>query len=155
MITASHLLGYLCIIFAHLDLGIFSHSSFQLCSSSVNLDGERRWTAIFKSFYRFPMGFESGLWLGRSRTFTLLFWGQSSVALAECLGLLSCWNVNLCHSQRSFALWSRFSSRIYLNLAPFIVPSILTSLPVPAAEKHPHYIMLPPPCFTVGMVFFG
>ena len=30
---------------------------------------------------------------------------------------------------------SRFSSRIYF--APFIFPSILTSLPVPAAEKHP------------------
>jgi hypothetical protein len=30
-------------------------------------------------------------------------------------------------------------------------PSILTSLPVTAAEKHPHSMMLPPPCFTVGM----
>ena len=31
-------------------------------------------------------------------------------------------------------------------------PSILTSLPVPAAEKHPHRMMLPPPCFTVEMI---
>ena len=37
-------------------------------------------------------------------------------------------------------------------ISSFIFPSILTSLPVPAAEKHPHSIMLPPPCFTVGMV---
>ena len=34
----------------------------------------------------------------------------------------------------------------------FIIPSILTSLPVPAAEKHTHSMVLPPPCITVGMV---
>ena len=37
-------------------------------------------------------------------------------------------------------------------MAAFIFPSTLTSLLVPAAEKHPHSLMLPPPCFTVGMV---
>ncbi|CDQ62870.1 unnamed protein product [Oncorhynchus mykiss] len=42
--------------------------------------------------------------------------------------------------------WS--SSRIYLYSSPFIVPSILTSRPVPAAEKHPHSMMMPQPCFT-------
>uniref|UniRef100_A0A8K9WQG8 Replication protein A subunit n=1 Tax=Oncorhynchus mykiss TaxID=8022 RepID=A0A8K9WQG8_ONCMY len=50
------------------------------------------------------------------------------------------------------ALWSRFSSRISLYFALFIFALILTSLPVPAAEKHPQRMMLPPPCFTVGMV---
>ena len=55
-------------------------------------------------------------------------------------------------SLRSWALWSRFSSRISLYLAPFIFPSILTSLPVPAAEKQPHSMMLPPPCCIVVMV---
>uniref|UniRef100_A0A8C7SPC0 Protein max n=1 Tax=Oncorhynchus mykiss TaxID=8022 RepID=A0A8C7SPC0_ONCMY len=39
-----------------------------------------------------------------------------------------------------------------LYFAPFIFPSIVTSLPVPADEKHPYSMMLPPPCFTVGMV---
>ncbi len=34
----------------------------------------------------------------------------------------------------------------------FIFPSIATSRPVPAAEKHPHSMMLPPPCFTIGTV---
>ena len=135
--------------------GFFSHSSLQICSSSVKLDGECRWTAIFKSFHRFSMGFMSGLWLGHSRTFTFLFWSHSSVALAVCLGSLSCWNVNPRRSLRSFALWSRFSSRICLYLAPFIVPFILASLPVPAAEKHPHSMMPPPPCFMVGMVLDG
>ena len=154
-IAASTLLVYVCISFAHLDLGIFSHSSLQICSSPVKLDGERRWTAIFKSFHRFSMGFKSWLSLGHCRTFTFMFWSHSSVALAVCLGSLSCWNVNLHRSLRSFALWSRFSSRIYLYLAPFIVPSILTSLAVPATKKHPHSMMLPPPCFTVGMLLDG
>ena len=31
------------------------------------------------------------------------------------------------------------------------MPSILWSAPVPPAAKHPHNMMLPPPCFTVGM----
>ena len=39
---------------------------------------------------------------------------------------------------------SRFSSRISLYFALFSFPSILTSLPVPAAEKHPHTMMLAP-----------
>jgi hypothetical protein len=30
--------------------------------------------------------------------------------------------------------------------------SILTSLPVPAAEKHPQSMMLPQLCLTIGMV---
>ena len=154
-IAASSLLGHVCISFRHLDLGIFCHSSVQICSSSIKFDEKRRWPAIFKSFHRFSMGFKSWLWLGHSRTFTLLFWNHSSVALAVCLGSFSCWNVNLCRSRKSFALWSRFSSRICLCLAPFIALSILTSLPVPAVEKHPHSMMLPPPCFTVGMVFDG
>ncbi len=95
---------------------------------------------------------KSGLWLGHSRTVTELLWSHSFVILAVCLESLSCWKVNLRPSLRSWALWRRFSSRIYLYLAAFIFPSIATSRPVPAAEKHPHSMMLPPPCFTVGTV---
>ena len=43
--TASSLLGYVCISFAHLDLGIFSHCSLQICSSFAQdflKDGERQ-----------------------------------------------------------------------------------------------------------------
>ena len=43
------------------------------------------------------------------------------------------------------ALRSRFSSRISLYFSPYIFASILTSLLVPAAEKHPRSMMLPPP----------
>ncbi len=138
--------------FSHLDLGILCHSSLQILSSSVRLDGKRWWTAIFRSLQRCSIGFKSGLWLGHSRTVTELLWSHSFVILAVCLGSLSCWKVNLWPSLRSWALWRRFSSRISLYLATFIFPSIATSRPVPAAEKHPHSMMLPPPCFTVGTV---
>ncbi len=138
--------------FSHLDLGILCHSSLQILSSSVRLDGKRWWTAIFRSLQRCSSGFKSGLWLGHSRTVTELLWSHSFVILAVCLGSLSCWKVNLRPSLRSWALWRRFSSRISLYPAAFIFPSIATSRPVPAAEKHPHSMMLPPPCFTVGTV---
>ncbi len=132
-------------------LGILCHSSLQILSSSVRLDGKHR-TAIFRSLQRCSIGFKSGLWLGHSRTVTELLWSHSFIILAVCLGSLSCWKVNLQPGLRSWALWRRFSSRISLYLAAFIFPSIATSRPVPAAEKHPHNMMLPPPCFTVGTV---
>ncbi len=36
-----------------------------------------------------------------------------------------------------------------------MVPLMRTRLPGPWAEKHPHNMMLPPPCLTVGMVLWG
>ncbi len=48
--------------FSHLDLGILCHSSLQILSSSVRLDGKRWWTAIFRSLQRCSIGFKSGLW---------------------------------------------------------------------------------------------
>ena len=35
----------------------------------------------------------------------------------------------------------------------FILPSTIVSLPGTYAENHPHSMMLPPPCFMVGMVW--
>ncbi len=43
--------------FSHLDLGILCHSSLQILSSSVRLDGKRWWTAIFRSLQRCSIGF--------------------------------------------------------------------------------------------------
>ena len=43
--------------------------------------------------------------------------------------------------------------KVVFDFAPFGFPSVLTSLPVPAAEKQPQSMMLPPPCFNIGMVF--
>ncbi|MEQ2281750.1 hypothetical protein AMECASPLE_033625 [Ameca splendens] len=49
----------------------------------------------------------------------------------------------------------RFSSRIVLDLASSIFPSTLIVLPVPAEEKHPHSMMLPPPYFLMRIVRSG
>ena len=154
-ITAASLSEYVSTSFAHLETEIFAHSSLQNSSSSARLDGECLWTAIFKSCHRCSMGFRSGLWLGHSYTWIFFDLNHSIVALAVCLGSLSCWKVNLFPSLKSFAASHRFSCRIALYLAPSILPSTLTSFPVPAEEKHPHSMRLPPPCFTVGMVCSG
>ncbi|MEQ2281636.1 hypothetical protein AMECASPLE_032478 [Ameca splendens] len=79
---------------------------------------------------------------------------HSIVALALCLGSLSCWKVNLL-SLQSFADSNRFSSKIALYLASSIFPSTLTTFSVPAEEKQAQTMMLPPPCLTVGMVCSG
>src|SRR4029434_6243326 len=89
------LLGNDATTFSRLDLGILCHSSLQILSSSVRLNGERWWTAIFRSLQRCSIGFRSGLRLGQSRMVTDLFRSHSFVILAVCFGSLSCWKVNL------------------------------------------------------------
>ena len=143
------------IVEAHLAVitaSSFSHSSLQILPSTVRLDGERVFTAIFKSLQRCLIGLKTGLWLGHSRTFRELSRSHSYVILAVCLGSLSCWKMNLSPSLTSWALWSRFSARIFLYFALFIFPSTQTSLPIPATEKHPHSMMITQLCFTVKMV---
>uniref|UniRef100_A0A6Q2Y3K7 dynamin GTPase n=1 Tax=Esox lucius TaxID=8010 RepID=A0A6Q2Y3K7_ESOLU len=49
----------------------------------------------------------------------------------------------------------RFCARIAWYLELFIIPPTLTKAPVPAEEKQPQSMMLPPPCFILVMVFFG
>ena len=65
---------------------------------------------------------KSGFWLGHSRTVRLvlkpLVWCD-----VVAVGLFSCWKVSHRHSPKSCALWSGF----LLYLAPFILPSFLTS----------------------------
>ena len=103
MIATSILLGYDATSMANLYLGSFSHSSLQILSSSVRLDGERLCTDIFRSLQRCWIGFKSRLWLGHSRTIRDWSRSHSYIVLAVCLGLLSCWKVNLHPSLRSWA----------------------------------------------------
>ena len=140
-------LGYDTTSLAHLYLGSFSHSSLQILSNSVRLDRDRCCTAIFRSLQRCSIVSKSRLWLGHSRD---LSWRHSYIVLAVCLRLLSCCKVNLQPSLRSWALWSRFSSRISLYFPPFIFPLLMSSLSVHAAEKLPHSMILSPPSLTVG-----
>ena len=137
----------------HYKLGTPEIGEFlPILSNSVRFDGERCCTAIFRSLQRCLIGFKSGFWLGYSRTVRDLSRSHFCNVLAMCLGWLSCWKVNLHPSLRTCSRELRISLRISLYFALFIFASILTSLPVPAAKKHPYSMMLPPPCFTVKMV---
>ena len=132
-ITASRLLGYdatsLAPVFGEF-LPFFSADTLKLCQVGWGV-------SLHRYFQVSPEMFKTGLWLGHSRKFRDLSRSHFCIGLAVCLGSLSCWKVNFHPSLRSCALWIRYSSRISLYFAPFIFPSILTSLTLPAAEKHP------------------
>jgi len=49
----------------------------------------------------------------------------------------------------------RLLPKILQYMAPFVLFLIECSRPVPCAEKHPQSMILPTPCFIVGMVFLG
>ncbi|XP_067363249.1 WD repeat and FYVE domain-containing protein 1 isoform X3 [Channa argus] len=121
-------------------------------SSSIGLDGEHQCKVNFSSLQRCLIGFKSGLWLGHSRTFTELSCSHFFVISVVWLGSLSCSQMKHRPSLRSRALWNRLFTRLSLYIAAFVFHSIVTSLPVPAAEKHPHSMILPTPGFTLGMV---
>ena len=69
--------------------------------------------------------------------------------LLHCLGCVL--RVIVLLSEVLSALDQVFMKDIYV-LGSIQLSLTLTSPPVPAAEKQPHSMMLPPPCFTVGMV---
>ncbi len=126
----------------HICIFFFFLSFFSL--DHLRLAGDYHWTAIYRFLQRCLIGSKSQL-IESSLS-------RSCIVLAVCVGWLSCWKVNFQSSLRFWALWTRLSLRISLYLAAFSFPSSLITSPVPAAEKHPRCMMLPPPCFTVGMV---
>ncbi len=127
----------------------------QISSRVVMFWGCRWATRTFNSLQRFSMGFRSGDWLGHSRTLKCFLRSHSFVARAVCLGSLSCWKTQPRFIFNALADGRRFSLKISRYMAPFILSFTQISRPGPFAEKQPQSMMFPPPCFTVGMVFFG
>ncbi len=123
----------------------------QISSRAVMFWGCRWATQTFNSLQRFSMGLRSGDWLGHSRTLKCFLRSHSFVARAVCLGSLSCWKTQPCFIFNALADGRRFS----LKISRYILSFTLISRPGPFAEKQPQSMMFPPPCFTVGMVFFG
>ncbi|XP_039620237.1 zinc finger protein Gfi-1b isoform X2 [Polypterus senegalus] len=80
----------------------------QILSSTIRLDGYHQCTAVFKSLWTCLIEF-------MSRTFTELTMSHPCVVFALCLGLLSCWKVNLCSSLVSSTLKSKFQLRINIS----------------------------------------
>ncbi len=115
-----------------------------------------RWaTRTFNSLQRFSMGLRSGDWLGHTRTLKYFLRSPSFVARVVCLGSLSCWKTQPRFIFNALADGRRFSLKISRYMAPFILSFTQISRPGPFAEKQPQSMMFPPPCFTVGMLFFG
>ncbi len=116
--TAMSLLGKMQQVY----LGILCHSSLQILSSSVRLDGKRWWTAIFRSLQRCSIGFKSGLCWAIQEQSQSCCDSHSFVILAVCLGSLSCWKVNLRpvwgpeHSGEGFVQDIPVLGRIHLSL---------------------------------------
>ncbi len=114
-------------------------------SSSVRLDGGRR---TFSGFSRI---FD---WI-QAQALAVPLKDIHRVAfkpLLLCLGLLSCWKVNLRPSLRFWMLWTRFSLRLSQYFGALSLSSTLTSPSVPTAEKQPHSMRLLPAHFTFEMV---
>ncbi len=127
----------------------------QISSRAVMFWGCRWATRTFNSLQRFSMGLRSGDWLGHSRTLKCFLRSHSFVARAVCLGSLSCWKTQPRFIFNALADGRRFSLKISRYMAPFILSFTQISRPSPFAEKQPQSMVFPPPCFTVGMVFFG
>ena len=123
-------------------------ASTQTVFKSWRFRGPLLWTLIFSSFHRFSVGFKSGDWLGPSSSFIFFLWNQLRVSLAVCSSL-SCWNV---HPRFIFIILldgSRFLSRMSRYIFPFILPSIIWSLPV--LKNSP----TPPPNCTVHFTVYN
>ncbi len=115
----------------HTAAGILAHSR------SFRFWGCRWATRCFSSLQRCSIGFRSGDWLGHSRTLKCFLWSHSLVALAVCLGSLSCWKTQPRPIFNALTERRRLLAKISRYMAPFILPSIRCSRPVLFAEKHP------------------
>ena len=97
-----------------------------------------------------------GLW-GLSLGFGWASQGQSETCPEATLALSWLSSSGYCRAERwnISPVWCHKPVQVFFkDISAFgcILSSILTSLPVPATEMHPHGMMLPPPCFIVGMV---
>ncbi len=68
-------------------------------------------------------------------TFTLSLFSKAVAVFEVCLGSLSCWNTTLCPSLRREGIMLCFSMSQYM--LAFMVPSMNSSFPVPAALLRP------------------
>ncbi len=110
----------------HTAAGILAHSSIQVFSRSFRFWGCRWATLSFSSLHRFSIGFRSGDWLGHSRTLKCFLPSHSLVALAVCLGSLSCWKTQLRPIFNALTEGRRSLAKISRYMAPSIHPPLNT-----------------------------
>ena len=89
-------------------------------------------------------------WRGHSSTITLFSWNQFFVNFAVCVGLF----IMLSNPVKGILNGNQVFFQIILIRCGIHLQSIDDMLPVPFVEKHPQTMMLSPPNFTVGIIFF-
>ena len=134
---------------------MLDHSSRQNWWGSWKFVGSRARTCHFNLVHKFSIRLRSGFWEGHSKTFIFFCLSHFETIFALCFGSLSCWKVHLWRRCNFLTDNCRFFGKIFKWSSFFMIPSTLESSPVRVEAKQPHSIMLPPLCFTVGMVFLG
>ena len=124
-----------------------------LSSMHISFNSARFFGLLYRIlFFSAPQTFSVG-WRGHWKTLIYLLLKQSCVKYAVGLGSLFCWNFHLHLLNKRFALGMSLFSNIWRYMTQSIFPSMMCSEPVPCEVKRAQTIILPPPCFTVGMVF--
>ncbi len=127
----------------------------QISSRAVMFWGCRWATRTFNSLQRFSMGLRSGDWLGHSRTLKCFLQSPSFVARAVCLESLSCWKTQPRFIFNALADGKGFHSKSHDTWPHSFFLLHRSVVLVPLQKNSPKAWCFPPPCFTVGMVFFG
>ncbi len=141
--------------FSHTVAGILAHSSMQI-SRAVMFWGCRWATRTFNSLQRFFYGVQIWRLARPLQDLEMLL----TKPLLPCPG--GCvWDH--CHAERPSHVSSSmpllmeggFHSKSHDTWPHSFLSFTQISRPGPFAEKQPQSMMFPPPCFTVGIVFFG
>ncbi len=135
----------------HTWIGGFSAILLCKFSSSVRLDGDHRWTAIFRSLQRCSIGFKSGLWLYIHRVVPkplLCCLGCVLKIIVLLEGEPLAQSVVLSTVKQVFIEDISVLCSIQLSLNPDQSPSSCRWKTPP--QKHPHRLL--PAHYTFGMV---
>lgn len=127
---------------ARVSWAIPAHSSLADLLSTTRFDGP--WSPLH---FRFSVWFKLWLYAG----IPLVFW-RSFFTTVLCFGLFSCWKTKRWPRLSFAADYMRFSFWIFTYPSFFMIPSILMRFPITDQLEHPHSIILPPLCFTMGGV---
>ena len=142
-ITASSLLGYDATSLAHLYLGNFSRSSLQIPLKLCQVG----WGASLHSYFQVsPEMFNLVQVQALAGPLKDI---QRPKPLLRCLAwVLRVFVLLKGEPSPKSEVLSALEQVFIKDLSELCSVPILTSPPVPAAEKHHHSMMLPPPCFT-------
>ncbi len=131
--------------FLHLSCGILKNSSFANCSKSFRFERFLLPTAVLRSLHRFSMGFRSGLIAGHLRTLQCFVCNHFCV-----LGHCPAGRPMTSGGDAAFWHWPlRCAPKFFGNHQISWYHSYSQEV-----AKQPQNIFEPPPCLTVGTVFY-